>query len=243
MLTNYTSKSYKHRDLSLYRDNILDIAKRAGFDVYWVSNNGGGCIGGVCNRLEKQHIIYFNKPENLDSDMLPTIQNIVQNAHSNTFIVVNLLGSHGARYDTRYPKDFEKFSPVCRDETLSNCSSEEIINAYDNSIIYTDFFVAEVINILNTSSFTQGGVWFLSDHGESLGELGQYMHGGFPYSIAPDVQKHIPSMMWLKNQDQFTHKLESITSTQLNQDYVFHTLLSLLRIQTKDYDSKLDMLH
>lgn len=244
LLTHYPRKSYTHRNLSLYSDSALDIAKKAGYEVYWVSNNGGECIGGVCARLDKEKIIYFNQSGQLDADMLPTIKSIITKntlAKSNTLLVIQLQGSHGARYDLRYPKEFEIFSPVCANNELSQCQKSHIQNAYDNSLIYTDFVLASIISLLNHTAQADIALWYMSDHGESLGEYGQYMHGGFPYSLAPQVQKQIPSFMWFKSNRALTQKLQSIKDKPYSHDFVFHTLLGLLEINTKDYDKDLDI--
>ena len=244
LLTHYPHKSYTHRNLSLYSDSILDIAKKAGYEVYWVSNNGGKCVGDVCARLDKDKIIYFNQNRQLDADMLPTIKSIITKntlAKSNTLLVVQLQGSHGARYDLRYPKEFEIFTPVCANNELSQCQKSHIQNAYDNSLIYTDFVLASIISALNHTAKADIALWYMSDHGESLGEYGQYMHGGFPYSLAPQVQKQIPSFLWFKSNPTLSQKLQSIKDKPYSHDFVFHTLLRLLEINTKDYDKDLDI--
>ena len=239
MLTNLTHKTYTSRNLSLYRDNILDIAQRAGYSVWWISNNGGECMGEVCKRIT--HISYYN--HHLDGQMLPEITELIQKSQTNTFIVINLHGSHGTKYFERYPKDFTFFKPVCTIEELQECKQTELINAYDNSLRYTDFFISEVIQSLQKSHLNTA-LWYLSDHGESLGENSQYMHGGLPYSLAPEVQKHIPSMIWLGKGfvKPYWKNLSSKTNGNFNQDYLFHTLLHFLDIQTKDYDKNLDLL-
>lgn len=252
MLTNYTRATYTHRELSFYTDNVLDVAKKAGYEVYWISNNGGECIGGVCKRLDQDKIIYFNTRSSLDGDMIPLLSNLIQNTTSNTLLVVNLLGSHGVRYDKRYPKEFEYFVPACNKNVLSQCSVEELLNAYDNSLRYTDFLLSLLLQELDSSVLEDVGLWYLSDHGESLGENGQYMHGGFPYVFAPKYQKHIPSILWLKPPQnihspyaqwvqEVTEKLFNKQDSLLNQDYVFSTLLGLLQITTKDYKREFDI--
>ncbi len=238
MLSNLTHQSYTSRNLSLYRDNILDIAKRAQYEVWWISNNGGSCMGEVCKRIEK--ISYYNR--HFDHEMLKEIQSIIKKATQNTFIVVNLHGSHGAKYFERYPKDFEHFMPVCKKEALQECSKEEISNAYDNSLRYSDFVLREMIDALKTTKLQQA-LWYISDHGESLGEFGQYMHGGLSYSFAPKEQKHIASFIWLgRGFDQYFNAFDAKKDKSINHDVVFHTLLHLLKIQTKDYDAKLDLI-
>ncbi|WP_180763023.1 sulfatase-like hydrolase/transferase [Helicobacter sp. 11S02596-1] len=239
MLTNYTHQTYKSRNQSLYIDNILDIAQRAGYQTYWISNNGGGCMGDVCARIG--NVSYYNDGR-LDGAMLPEIEGLIKNAKRDLFIVVNLHGSHGASYYERYPKDFEIFSPVCRDKELQKCSHQSIVNAYDNSLVYTDYFLYQIVLALDKNKKSSVGMWYLSDHGESLGEYGQYMHGGLPYALSPDVQKHIPSMIWLgRGFEKDYKKLLANKDKPLNQDYLFDTLLDLLDIQTKDYQKELDI--
>lgn len=205
MLTIHTKDTYNHRDLSLYTDSLPSIAQRAGYKVLWISNNGGDCIGGVCRDLPREHIFYFNKDGQRDSDMLPLIKAQIEqfvesskdNSADSAFIIIQLHGAHGPRYDLRYDKRFEMFKPTCADNNLSKCDRQSIINAYDNAIIASDYFVAEVINMLKQHQ--NAGLWLVSDHGESLGEGGNYMHGGLPYTLAPKEQTHIASMLWLNN--------------------------------------------
>ncbi|PAF41106.1 sulfatase-like hydrolase/transferase [Helicobacter sp. 11S03491-1] len=239
MLTNYTHQTYKKRDQSLYIDNILDITQRVGYETYWISNNGGPCIGDVCDRIK--HISYYNDGR-LDAAMLEEIKNTIKNAQNNSFIVVNLHGSHGANYYKRYSKDFEIFTPVCENQELQKCKQQDIVNAYDNSIVYTDYFIYQIVTMLKTKKNFSVGMWYLSDHGESLGEYGQYMHGGMPYFLAPDVQKHIPSMIWFGEGFEEDYKKSVAKKDKLlNQDYLFHTLLHLLDIQTSAYQKNLDI--
>ncbi|WP_095272085.1 sulfatase-like hydrolase/transferase [Helicobacter sp. 13S00477-4] len=242
MLTNYTHKTYKNRHQSFYIDNIMDIAQRVGYETYWISNNGGACMGKVCERIK--NIKYYNGPQDLDGDMLVEIEDIITNAKEDSFLVINLHGSHGASYYKRYPSGFEVFSPVCHTSELQKCSKQDIVNAYDNSIIYTDYFLYQIVQALEKNKKFSVAMWYLSDHGESLGEYGEYMHGGLPYVLSPDVQKHIPSMIWLgKGFENDYNRLNAQKDKKLSQDYVFHTLLDLLDIQTKDYQKDLDIMN
>lgn len=239
MLTDYTHNTYTDRKLSFYYDNILDIAKRVGYNVYWISNNGGDCMGGVCNRIK--NVSYYNDGR-LDGAMLPEIKKIIENARQDSFIVINLHGSHGVRYNERYPKEFEKFTPVCK-KALQECSYQEIVNAYDNSILYTDYLIFQIIEALKKNQRIDTALWYLSDHGESLGEYGQYMHGGLPYALSPDLQTHVPSMIWLgKGFNSNYDTLKRNKDKALSQDYLFHTLLNFLEITTQVYQNELDIL-
>lgn len=240
LLTDLTHQTYTSRNLSLFRDNLLDIAQRAKYDTWWISNNGGSCIGDVCKRIK--NISYYNQ-NYFDGDMLKEIQELIQDAKANTFLVINLRGSHGSKYFERYPKEFEFFKPVCKEENLQKCTQEQLINAYDNSLRYSDFVISQIIYFLKKSHL-DSGLWYVSDHGESLGEYGQFMHGGLPYDLAPKNQKHIPSYIWLnKNlKEKFFKNLKTQETKKLNHDVIFHTMLYFLNIKTKDYDNRLDII-
>jgi lipid A ethanolaminephosphotransferase len=123
--------------------------------------------------------------------------------HQATLIVLHLMGSHGPTYYRRYPQKFSTFLPDCQQSDIQNCTSEQLVNTYDNTIHYSDYVIAEVINKLAefTKKNTQkinAEVIYVSDHGESLGENGLYLHG-FPYAIAPIEQTHIPMLFWSNN--------------------------------------------
>ena len=106
------------------------------------------------------------------------------------------MGNHGPAYFKRYPKEFEKFKPACQTAELSECSDEEIGNAYDNAILYTDYFLSQVVQLLkqNEQKF-EASMLYISDHGESLGENNLYLHG-MPYMLAPSEQTDVPVIVW-----------------------------------------------
>ena len=112
-------------------------------------------------------------------------------------MLYEVITNHGPAYYKRYPADYERFTPVCRTNQFDECTKEEINNAYDNAVLYTDYFLTQVIALLknNTNRFETAMV-YMSDHGESLGENGVYLHG-LPFAIAPDEQTHIGAMIWL----------------------------------------------
>ena len=131
---------------------------------------------------------------------------------------------------------------MCANSELGQCEISHIYNAYDNSLIYSDFVLDSMISMLEKSRLNDASLWYVSDHGESLGEYGNYMHGGFPYFLAPQTQKQIPSMLWFKQKSRISQNLASKKDNPYSHDFVFHTLLRLLEITTKDYDKDFDML-
>ena len=230
-------------------ENVLDVLKRVGVNVLWLDNNSSS--KGVADRVEYQN--YKSAELNPECDiecrdtgMLANLQGYID-AHPDGDIVIILhqMGSHGPAYYKRYPKQFEKFTPTCNTNRLDQCSREEIGNAYDNSILYTDFFLAQTIGFLKTQAAAfNAGLIYVGDHGESLGEDNLYLHG-LPYLIAPDAQKHVPMIMWFaENSDPDLVSravLEEQAQQSLSHDNLFHTLLGLIKVKTASYDKRLDI--
>lgn len=229
--------------------NLLDIAAHAGVNVLWLDNNSSS--KGVADRSEYQS---YKSPdvnpvcdvECRDVGMLSKLQSYIDNHPSgDILIVLHQMGNHGPAYYKRYPSNFEHFKPTCKTNQLEKCTSEEITNAYDNAILYTDFFLSETLKVMkkNDANF-ESIMMYVSDHGESLGENGLYLHG-LPYMLAPDTQKHVPMFMWFgQNVDQEEVNVEQIkakTNQRFTHDNVFHTLLGLLEIDTEVYRADLDI--
>jgi lipid A ethanolaminephosphotransferase len=153
-----------------------------------------------------------------------------------------MIGSHGPTYYRRYPKKHGVFLPDCPQSDIQNCTSEQIINTYDNTIAYTDRVLSMIITkLLSLPDEVSASLLYVSDHGESLGEKGVYLHG-FPYAFAPKEQTHIPMLLWLTRQNNDINSScirKRAQNNQYNHDFVFHSILDLLNIQTKAYvDSK-----
>lgn len=242
MMTDYTQRTYTKRYLSDFRDNILDVTQRVGIDTFYIGNNGGGCIGNICARLPKSHVKFYNDG-NLDGVMLKDLKQIIHDAKNNTFVILHQMGSHGQSYFKRYPPEFRRFTPTCDSAQIQACSLESLVNTYDNSLLYTDFFINEAIKQLKTiGERFDVALWYVSDHGESLGENGMYMHGGLPYFLAPQTQIKVPSILWLgKGFESLLTRASKRINDPLSQDFVFHTLLRLWGINSKVYNASLDI--
>lgn len=177
----------------VYTENLLDIFARTGYRVLWRENNSG-CKNN-CNRVETETFCrnYACKDEILLKDFVARANALAGNA----LIVLHQQGSHGPAYYHRYPAAFERYAPACQTEDLSLCPQSEIINAYDNSIAYTSHILAETVRRLKELSDRYNVIMlYVSDHGESLGENGIYLHAA-PYMIAPEEQTRIPMLVWL----------------------------------------------
>lgn len=247
MFSNSTTAQFD-KNQALATDNALDILAHGDINVLWLDNNSDS--KGVAERVPYQS---FKSPEFnpvcdlecRDIGMLTNLQGYIDaQKQGDIVIVLHQMGQHGPAYYKRYPKEFEKFTPVCKTNQLEECSSEELNNAYDNAILYTDFFLSKVIALLqqNNSDF-ETAMLYVSDHGESLGESGLYLHG-LPNLIAPDTQRHVPAIIWLG--ETYEHakigNLQALRDEKLSHDNVFHTLLGFFEIESTVYDETMDIL-
>lgn len=236
-------------DEAKYTENSLDIAAHAGAKVIWIDNNSNS--KGVADRVE---FLNYKTPDNnsicdeecRDEGMLPAMKAAIENnTQQDIIVVLHQMGNHGPAYFKRYPPAFEKFTPVCTTNQLEQCSTEHIINAYDNVILYTDFFLNEVIEMLKQyDGEYETAMFYAGDHGESLGENNLYLHG-LPYAFAPDEQKHVPMLLWLGDSLARFYDSAAIaraTEKNTNHDVISHTILGLLQVDTKDYRPEWDLL-
>ncbi|MEI1691780.1 phosphoethanolamine--lipid A transferase [Acinetobacter nosocomialis] len=241
--------------LASHREGLLDIAKRAGYQVTWIDNNSG--CKGACDRVEQYQIPedlkqkWCKDGECLDGILIDSLKqylaSIPKDDKRPRLVVLHQMGSHGPAYYKRAPEGYQPFKPTCDTNAIQGCSPAELLNSYDNTIVYTDHVLSQMINTLKEVSNYQTGLWYLSDHGESTGEHGMYLHGS-PYSIAPSQQTHIPMIMWFSDGWK-QHNLAQVnclnqqTKQKLSQDNLFPSLLSLLDVQTQVINPQLDMLH
>lgn len=235
-------------------EGLLDVAKRAGYQVTWIDNNSG--CKGTCDRVEQFKILESIQQkcckngecydEILVDSLKAYLDMIPKNDQQPRLIVLHQLGSHGPAYYKRVPEQFKIFKPSCDTNAIQGCTREALINSYDNTLLYTDYVLDSLIETLKNTAQYQIGLWYLSDHGESTGESGMYLHGA-PYAIAPSQQTHIPMLMWFSPtwQQQAPQQVKCLvqqSKNKLSQDNLFPTMLSLLDIKTKVIDSKVDML-
>ncbi len=253
MFSGMTRNDYD-ANLAKHREGLLDIAQRAGYKVTWIDNNSG--CKGVCDRVEQFQIPepikqkWCNAEDECQDEILVDslkhyLAHLDQHDQTPHLIVLHQMGSHGPAYYKRTTPAFEPFQPTCNTKSIQGCSTEELLNSYDNSIVYTDHVLSSIIQILENIEHYQTGFWYLSDHGESTGEHGLYLHGS-PYSIAPSQQTHIPMFMWFskawtKNTPDQVACFEKQKNTHLSQDNLFPTLLNLLDIKTKTIQERLNI--
>lgn len=238
--------------------NLLDIISSTKTDVSWLGNNSG--CKHVCDRvktIEMSHqksilkneyneeiecgrCVYFgpylptsdHQQIKYDEVLLPYVdQMILESKSRKNLIVLHTAGSHGPKYYKRYPPIFEKFKPSCKSNNPQDCTKKELIHAFENTILYTDYFLSLLIKRLEKLDH-QSFMIYASDHGESLGELGLYLHGA-PRKFAPKEQIHIPWFMWFSDQYKKNNKLDFIKEdTEITHEYFPHTILKALKIES-----------
>lgn len=184
----------------------------------------------------------------IDDAVLYRLDNVLDGVQQDSVIVLHLMGSHGPAYYQRYPEKFRYFTPTCDSNQIQNCDRQSLINTYDNTILYTDDVVSRTIAMLKTHAdkFNTALV-YLSDHGESLGESGIYLHGT-PYMLAPSQQTHIPFLFWLSKDYQQNYAIgadcltKKAADSEISQDNLFSTLLGMMDIKSSVYQPNMDIL-
>ena len=231
-------------------ESLLDVLRHAGLRVVW-NDNQSGCKG-VCAGVDSMRPDPAALPalcdgeRCLDEALLESSRSLLRDAEGNLVLVLHQLGNHGPAYFRRYPDAFRRFTPTCDDEDLSKCSREQIANSYDNALLYTDHVLARSIDLLQElAPRYDTALLYVSDHGESLGENGLYLHG-LPYSIAPAEQTRVPMVMWISSGFAARTRLDpACLRTQADRpaahDNLFHTVLGLLDVRTAVRDDALDL--
>ena len=229
--------------------SLLHVLEHAGIATLW-RDNQSGCKG-VCDGLEIQRLDDATTPglcadgRCMDEILLENLAAQVRTKPGDRVVVLHQLGNHGPSYFQRYPAQFRQFAPTCDTADLGKCSREDIVNSYDNAIRYTDHFLTRTIASLRGMDDYDTAMIYLSDHGESLGEKGLYLHG-VPYAIAPEEQTRVPMVMWFspgftadRGLDMSCVRRRSAQRT--DQDNLFPSVLGLMQVQTSAYDRSRDV--
>jgi lipid A ethanolaminephosphotransferase len=235
-------------------ENLVDVLQRAGLAVLWLENQSG--CKGICARIPTavttnlKTAPFCDTGECFDEIMLQDLDARIaalgQDRYTKGVVVIlHQMGSHGPAYSKRSPAALKKFAPECKTSVLQDCSRQEVVNAYDNTVVYLDHFLNQTLawQKLRANDMAMSLI-YMSDHGESLGENNIYLHG-LPYAIAPDVQKRVPWITWLSPQFQERSGIQqsclnSIGDQRFSHDNLFHTVVGMLGIQTNAYDPARD---
>lgn len=251
LFSNLTRANFE-RSVADNQDNVLDILNRADVSLLWKENDGGD--KGVARNIPSITVdrsrkdAMCNGSTCFDMALLENFDQEIASMQGNRMIALHLIGSHGPTYFQRYPKEHAVFIPDCPRADIENCSVEQITNSYDNTIRYTDYVIAQTIEKLQRleEQFNTALI-YVSDHGESLGENGLFLHG-MPYGLAPEYQTKVPLILWMssgfkkaKNVNESCLKSEVQQTDTYSHDYIFHSLLGIMDVQTELYNSRLDL--
>lgn len=227
------------------QESLLDVLAHAGVGVHWRDNQSGCkglCDGHAGDRVSPQSTPGLCDAHHcLDEGLIADMDQRLASAEGTQVWILHMLGNHGPSYFRRYPDAFARFRPDCRQDDLQQCSVEQIVNAYDNALLYTDHVLASTIRKLKArAGQVDAALVYVSDHGESLGERGLFLHG-MPYAIAPDVQTRVPMVMWFGDgfergagldADCLVPALQRASKSPAAHDHLFHTVLGLLDVRT-----------
>ncbi len=229
-------------------ESLLHVLQRAGVATLW-RDNQTGCKG-VCDGLpfdSFRHATAMCKDECFDEILLEGLDGILDANKGDQVVVLHMLGNHGPSYFRRYPARSERFRPACRADELADCSVAQIVNAYDNAVLHTDAVLARLVRQLAARRDLDTAMLYVSDHGESLGEKGLFLHG-IPYAIAPREQVKVPMVLWLSHGFAASRGvdmacLRNQARKPASHDNLFHTVLGLMDVATRDQVATLDLLH
>jgi len=231
------------------RENLLDVLAHAGFRIDWYDNNTGSKR--IAIRAHEESFADSRDPRFcteacVDGILVDRLQRELQATQADRAIVLHTVGSHGPAYYLRYPPAFERFRPACRSNRLSGCSRDEVRNAYDDTILYTDHVVASAIDALAADPGFDTALVYVSDHGESTGEKGLYLHGA-PYLLAPDEQTRVPMLLWMSDGFRARRGIDPACVDRqrrlpASHDNLFDLVLGLAGVETEAYRERLDPL-
>ena len=231
-------------------ESLPQLLSRAGLRVFWFDNQSG--CKGACRGLEFRDLRGAKVPGICaggychDEILLEELKRVVREATGDTVVLLHMMGNHGPAYFRRYPPELKRFVPACERLELRDCSREEIVNAYDNAILYTDRVLASTIRFLATQGARfDAALFYASDHGESLGENGLYLHG-LPYLLAPREQLEVPMFWWLppeaaRGLNVDVECLRRKATGPASHDNLYHSVLGLLSVETAHYRSERDL--
>lgn len=245
---SYLGEEDFSRSKAAAQENVLDILQRVGVNILWLDNNSDS--KGVALRVPYQNFKSDRTNpicdiECRDHGMLAPLSEYVarlvsENNSGDILIVLHAMGNHGPAYYKRSPAAYKAFMPECETNELAQCNSEQLFNTYDNALRYTDDFLAKTIEWLQQYPQFETAMVYASDHGESLGEHGVYLHG-LPNFMAPTEQRKVPAVVWMSDaqSDKFISAMSKQDSAT-SHDALFHSLLGLMDVKTQWYDASQD---
>lgn len=242
-------RAHYDRDAIRAQQSLLDVVARTGVTVDWLDNQSG--CKGVCAGTGMETMTAAIDPAAcrdgrcLDAVLVTALRQRLDTAQGDTLLVLHMLGNHGPAYFERYPEAFARYRPTCTRADLARCARPVIVNAYDNAILYTDAVLGQLIDLLAARTDHDSALLYVSDHGESLGEYGLFLHGA-PYAIAPAQQLQVPMVLWTAADSARSMGVDLAcvaTAAQAphSHDDLFSTVLGFFDIATRAYDRRRDI--
>lgn len=239
--STYTTAAVKaildHKDTGKLYEILPNYLYRHGVDVIWRSTNWGEPplhIEKIYNKKTLKNM-FPDADERYDGLLIEGLKEEISSCKKEKQLIVLHTGtSHGPTYNLKYPAEFEVFKPACNTVEISTADKQELINAYDNTILYTDYLLHSVIEILKEIPDRRCCMIFVSDHGESLGEDNLFMHG-MPKNIAPREQFEIPFIVWHNDDNTQMKNLEEV-----EQYFVFHSIMNWFGMQSPVYNENMN---
>ena len=238
----YTTAAVKaildHKETGKLYEILPNYLYRNGADVIWRSYNWGQPPLHIEKYINHKKLAekYPEADAKYDGLLLEGLKEEIEASESNKLLIIlHLSTSHGPTYNQKYPKEFEVFKPVCNTVEISTADKQELLNAYDNTILYTDYIVHSVIEILKEITDRRCCMMFVSDHGESLGEDNLFMHG-MPKNIAPKEQFEIPFIVWQNDKNTGMKDFDEV-----EQYYVFHSVMNYLGMRSEIYNEEMNI--
>lgn len=248
----YTNKSVPHiltRADSVHPErayserSFIDVFKIAGYHTCFISNQDAERPYIYFTHEADEYVTVnisknvYNYEKWLDEATLPEYYNFLSNNSLHKMVIVHCIGSHWW-YNTHFSDDFEIFKPVIKTRFLASCDSMSLVNSYDNTVVYTDWFLSRIIEPLKEKNAI---VLFLSDHGEAQGENGHWLHAS-----ECEEMHHPASFVW------FSKKFEENNKTKCDQakankhrhfrsDYLYHSVIDAAAIETNVLDTTLSI--
>jgi len=228
-------------------ESIPEMLARLGVHAVWIDNQSG--CKGVCDTIPHHMTGDLLKRQGdgglPDGALADALEKVLRNDKKDELILLHMLGNHGPAYFRRYPREFQQFTPPCTSNDLATCTQESIVNAYDNAILYTDHLLERLIRRLEQLKGRRVALIYVSDHGESLGEKGIYLHG-LPYLIAPEQQIRVPFFIWMpaSTRESLGIDRKCLTSHVMqptHHDALSHTLMGFFDVRSKVYQERMDI--
>ena len=248
MFSPWGRRDYDEKKIRAHQ-SLLHVLEHAGIATLW-RDNQSGCKG-VCEGLPFQSLADARTAglctggRCLDDILLQDLPAQVRARPGDRVVVLHQLGNHGPAYFQRYPPHFRHYTPTCDTADLGRCTREQIANSYDNALLYTDHVLARAIGTLQAMEDYDTALIYVSDHGESLGEKGLFLHG-VPYAIAPEEQTHVPMTMWFSPSFALDRGLDlgclrQRAGQRTDHDALFSSVLGLMQVRTALYAPDRDL--